>query len=144
MNKKFNKITIISIVFILALIFTIPNDKFRSKFTISKIDISQNNSVIRYLDKNIDFEGIDIINNNSDKSKIDKYNEAYVIFKNHDGKYYNNVNLKEVKSGIILSYDEAEFNDEYKNEEYNTRTDEVMVLRIKANNSIENIEIVKN
>lgn len=144
MNKKFNKITIISIVFILALIFTIPNDKFRSKFTISKIDISQNNSVIRYLDKNIDFEGIDIINNNSDKSKIDKYHEAYVIFKNHDGKYYNNVNLKEGKSGIILSYDEAEFNDEYKNEEYNTRTDEVMVLRIKANNSIENIEIVKN
>lgn len=144
MSKKFKVIIITSVVFILGLIFTTPNDKFKSKFTVSKIDISQNNSVKRYLDKNIDFEGIDIINNNPNQNKIDKYDEAYVIFKNTSDKYYNNVNLKETESGIMISYDEASFDDEYKNKLYNTRIDEVMVLRIKSNNSIENIEIVKN
>lgn len=144
MSKKFRMITIISIVFLLGLVFTTPNDKFNSKFTVSKTDISQNNIIKRYLDKNINFKGIDIINKNSNQSKIDKYDEAYVVFKNPQDKYYNNVNLKETKNGIIISYDESSFNDKYKNDVYNTRIDEVMVLRIKANNSIENIEIVKN
>lgn len=142
--KKCSTMFNMSVAIIGLVLFSTPNPIFKDKFNVNKVDISENNMVKKYLYMNQDFEGIDVIKNNSVDGKLEKNEEAYVIIKNPEGKYYNNVNLKEEKNDIIISYNEESVNSEYKNELYNSRVDEVMVLRINANDSIDSINIVKN
>lgn len=144
MNKKSKVVLKVSIAIVGALLFTTPNQIFKDSFSVNKVEINENNAVQRYLDKNENFKGVGIIKNNYDDNKIKKNEDAYIVLKNPSGKYYNNVNLKEQKDGIIISYNESSINNEYENNLYNTRVDEVMVLRIKANDTIKNIEIVNN
>lgn len=142
--KKCNTMFKMSVAIIGLVLFSTPNQIFKDKFNVNKVDISENNIAKKYLYMNQDFEGIDVIKNSSVDGKLEKNEEAYVIIKNPKGKYYNNVNLKEEKNDIIISYNEESIDSEYKNELYNSRVDEVMVLRINTNDSIDSINIVKN
>ncbi len=141
MKTKYKSLIKISLICILFLIFTTPNSILKEKFYVNKVDSSE---VIykKYLNVSEDFEGVSIINNNSDKNKLMKDEYAYVIFKNHDGKYYNNVTIKEENNGIIITYQEANENDNYKNETYNSKVDKMMLLRIKSNEEISSLRLL--
>ncbi|MDU6250158.1 MAG: hypothetical protein E6612_14740, partial [Paeniclostridium sordellii] len=102
----------IGFIIILILIFTTPNNIFKSKIYSNKID--SNDQVYKLLlNENKNFEGIRIINNNNDKNKLMKNEEAYILFKNKVGKYYNNVTIKEKKGDIIITYEEADICSSY-------------------------------
>jgi hypothetical protein len=143
MSKNYKFIIKISLIFILALIFTTPNNTFKNKFYVSKVDSSEQ-IYKTYLDKSKNFEGVSIINDNIDKNKLMKNEEAYILLKNPTGKYYNNVTIKEKNNGIIITYQEADIDDDYKNEMYNSRVDEVMLLKIKSNEEISSFELLNH
>ncbi|MBC6004666.1 MAG: hypothetical protein E6902_12665 [Paeniclostridium sordellii] len=143
MKTKYKSLIKISLICILFLIFTTPNSIFKEKFYVNKVDSSEA-IYKKYLNMSEDFEGVSIINNNSDKNKLMKDEYAYVIFKNHDGKYYNNVTIKEENNGIIITYQEANENDNYKNETYNSKVDKMMLLRIKSNEEISSLRLLNH
>lgn len=143
MKTKYKVLIKTSIICILFLIFTTPNSIFKEKFYVNKVDSSE---LIykKYLNMSENFEGISIVNNNSDKNKLMKNECAYVILKNHDGKYYNNVTIKEENNGIIITYQEDNENDNYKNEIYNSKVDKMMLLRIKSNEEISDLKLLNH
>ncbi|CEJ74429.1 Uncharacterised protein [[Clostridium] sordellii] len=133
----------IGFIIILILIFTTPNNIFKSKIYSNKID--SNDQVYKLLlSENKNFEGIRIINNNNDKNKLMKNEEAYILFKNKIGKYYNNVTIKEKNDDIIITYEEADICSSYENNIYNNRTNDMMLIRIKANDNMRSFELLNH
>ena len=133
----------IGFIIILILIFTTPNNIFKSKIYSNKID--SNDQVYKLLlNENKNFEGIRIINNNNDKNKLMKNEEAYILFKNKIGKYYNNVTIKEKKDDIIITYEEADICSSYENNIYNNRSNDMMLIRIKANDNMCSFELLNH
>ncbi|QYE97137.1 hypothetical protein [Paraclostridium sordellii] len=133
----------IGFIIILILIFTTPNNIFKSKIYSNKID--SNDQVYKLLlSENKNFEGIRIINNNNDKNKLMKNEEAYILFKNKIGKYYNNVTIKEKNDDIIITYEEADICSSYGNNIYNNKTNDMMLIRIKANDNMRSFELLNH
>lgn len=144
MSKKYKMIFKICIVCIGVLIFTTPNEKLKDKYNINKVEISQNDFIKGYLNKHENLGGVSIIQKDFDNNNFCKNEEAYVIFKNQADKYYNSVNIIEGNNDIIISYSECGINEKYENNLYNTRVDDVMVLRIKSNSDINDIVLESN
>ena len=133
----------IGFIIILILIFTTPNNIFKSKIYSNKID--SNDQVYKLLlNEKKKKKGIRIIKNNNDKNKLMKNEEAYILFKNKIGKYYNNVTIKEKKDDIIITYEEADICSSYENNIYNNRTNDMMLIRIKANDNMRSFELLNH
>ncbi|CEN21331.1 hypothetical protein [Paraclostridium sordellii] len=133
----------IGFIIILILIFTTPNNIFKSKIYSNKID--SNDQVYKLLlSENKNFEGIRIINNNNDKNKLMKNEEAYILFKNKIGKCYNNVTIKEKNDDIIITYEEPDICSSYENNIYNNKTNDMMLIRIKANDNMRSFELLNH
>ena len=64
--------------------------------------------------------------------------------KNKIGKYYNNVTIKEKKDDIIITYEEADICSSYENNIYNNRTNDMMLIRIKANDNMRSFELLNH
>ncbi|MBW4863072.1 MAG: hypothetical protein KZY57_09620, partial [Paeniclostridium sp.] len=70
--------------------------------------------------------------------------EYPLLFKNKIGKYYNNVTIKEKKDDIIITYEEADICSSYENNIYNNRTNDMMLIRIKANDNMRSFELLNH
>lgn len=143
MNKQYKFMCKIVFICIVLLIFTTPNSFFKQKIYVNRIDSSEK-IYEECMKKNEKFEGIRIINNNKDKNKLTKNEEAYIIFKNRPGKYYNNVTIRNENSDIIIKYEEANMDDSYSNDIYNSRIGQMMLLKIQSNEEISSFKLLNH
>ncbi|MGL5756971.1 MAG: hypothetical protein ACRCYC_16735 [Paraclostridium sp.] len=143
MKKNYKNILKLILIPIFILGVTIPNSNFKPVLSVNRVD-SSDKIYEKYLIENKKTEGISIINNNKDKNKLMKNEEAYIIFKNRPGKYYNNVTIKNKNSDIIIKYEEANIDDSYNNDIYNSRIGPIMLLKIKSNEEINGFKLLNH
>ncbi|MEG0181316.1 MAG: hypothetical protein RSF67_04550 [Clostridia bacterium] len=143
MKKHYKNILKLIFIYTFILVVTIPNSNFKPLFFVNRVD-SSDKMYEKYLTENEKAEGISIINNNKDKNKLMKDEEAYILFKNRPGKYYNNVTIKNKNSDIIIKYEEANIDDSYNNDIYNSRIGQIMLLKIKSNEEINGLKLLNH